>query len=124
MSTGTFDLAGQDFSAKDFRTWAGTVLAAQELHATGPAPSATAMKRNIVDATKKVARRLGNRPATCRKYYIHPAVLDAYTEGQLDEMMARGEQQDAAYAGLGLRPEEYCVMVAIAEYQTKLAKAA
>ena len=118
------DLAGQDFSAKDFRTWAGTVLAARELHAAGPAESATGIKRNIVAATKGVARQLGNRPATCRKYYIHPAVLDAYSEGRLDEMMQRGEQQSAAYAGLGLRPEEYCVMVAIAEYQTKLAKAA
>lgn len=118
------ELAGQDFSAKDFRTWAGTVLAARELHAAGPADSAGAIKRNIVAATKEVARQLGNRPATCRKYYIHPAVLDAYSEGQLDEMMQRGEQQNAAYEGLGLRAEEYCVMVAIAEYQTKLAKAA
>jgi DNA topoisomerase-1 len=118
------ELSGQHFTAKDFRTWSGTVVAARELHAIGPAQSDTAIKRNIVIATKRVARHLGNRPATCRKYYIHPAVLDAYSEGKLDEMMQRGEQQNSAYAGLGLKPEEYCVMVVIAEYQQKLAKAA
>jgi DNA topoisomerase-1 len=118
------ELSGQDFTAKDFRTWAGTVLAARELHAIGPAQSETALKRNIVGATKRVAQRLGNRPATCRKYYIHPAVLEAYNRSTLDEMMHRGEQQASAYAGLGLRPDEYCVMVAIAEYREKLAKAA
>lgn len=117
------ELSGQDFTAKDFRTWAGTLLAARELHAIGPAQSDTAIKRNVVEATRRVARQLGNRPATCRKYYIHPAVLEAYSEGTLDELMQRGEQQDSAYAGLGLRPEEYCVMVAIAEYQQKLTKA-
>jgi DNA topoisomerase-1 len=118
------ELSGQDFTAKDFRTWAGTVLAARELHAIGPAQSATAMKRNVVAATKRVARQLGNRPATCRKYYIHPAVLEAYSDDKLDEMMKRGEQQNSAYAGLGLRPEEYCVMVAIADYQDRRAHAA
>jgi hypothetical protein len=51
-------------------------------------------------------------------------VLEAYTDGLLPQMMQQGEQQNSAYAGLGLRPEEYCVMVIIAEYQQKLAKAA
>jgi DNA topoisomerase-1 len=71
-----------------------------------------------------VGRRLGNRPATCRKYYIHPAILDAYTEGILFPAMQRGEQQNTAYSGLGLQPEEYTVMVLVAEHQQKLAKAA
>jgi len=118
------ELSGQDFTAKDYRTWTGTVLAARELHTIGPAHSETAVKRNVVAATKRVAQQLGNRPATCRKYYIHPAVLEAYSEDKLDEMMQRGEQQNSAYAGSGLKPEEYCVMVVIAEYQQKLAKAA
>jgi DNA topoisomerase-1 len=114
-------LSGQDFTAKDFRTWAGTVLAARELHAAGPCTSETAGKRTIVAAVKGVAARLGNRPATCRKYYIHPAIIDAYSDGSLFPVMAQGEHQHAAYAGLGLRPEEYAVMVIVAESQQKLA---
>jgi DNA topoisomerase-1 len=114
-------LSGQDFSAKDFRTWAGTVMAACELHAAGPATSETAAKRTIVAAVKRVAERLGNRPATCRKYYIHPAMIDAYSDGSLFPVMEQGEDQHAAYAGLGLRPEEYAVMVIVAESQKKLA---
>ncbi len=117
-------LCGQDFTAKDFRTWAGTVLAVRELHSAGRATSETAAKKTIVGAIKNVARRLGNRPATARKYYIHPAILEAYADGTLFPTMAQGEEQNAVYAGLGLRPEEYSVMVLIAEYQSKLAKAA
>ena len=78
----------------------------------------------MVGSVKAVASRLGNRPATCRKYYIHPAILEAYSDGSLFPAMEAGRQQDAAYGGKGLRPEEYSVMVIIAEDQQKLAKAA
>ena len=78
-------------------------------------------KRTIVAAVKGVAARLGNRPATCRKYYIHPAIIDAYSDGSLFPVMAQGENQHADYAGQGLRPEEYAVMVIVAESQQKLA---
>ena len=111
------ELTGHDFTAKDFRTWAGTLLAARELDAAGPAASATAAKRAIAGAVKTVARQLGNRPATCRKYYVHPAIFDAYTDGSLFQVMAQGREQHAAYEGRGLRPEEYSVMVIIAERQ-------
>ncbi len=117
-------LTGHDFTAKDFRTWAGTLLAARELDAAGPAASPTAAKRAIVTAVKTVARQLGNRPATCRKYYVHPAVFDAYADGSLFETMAQGREQQAAYRGRGLRPEEYSVMVIIAKRQEMAAKAA
>ncbi len=117
-------LTGHDFTAKDFRTWAGTLLAARELDAAGPSTAATASKRAIVSAVKTVARQLGNRPATCRKYYVHPAILDAYADGSLFETMAQGREQQAAYEGHGLRAEEYSVMVIIAKYQERLAKAA
>jgi DNA topoisomerase-1 len=116
-------LSGQDFTAKDFRTWAGTILAARELHSAGPCHNATEGKRTIVSAIKRVAQQLGNRPATCRKYYVHPAILEAYSDGTLFPAMAEGAAQDSAYAGLGLRPEEYSVMVLVAEYQQKVAGA-
>jgi DNA topoisomerase I len=117
-------LTGHDFTAKDFRTWAGTLLAARELDAAGPSSSATASKRAIVGAVKTVAHQLGNRPATCRKYYVHPAIFDAYANGSLFETMAQGREQQAAYEGRGLRAEEYSVMVIIAKHQERLAKAA
>jgi DNA topoisomerase-1 len=118
------ELSGQDFTAKDFRTWAGTVLAAAELNQAGKCTSMTAAKKTIVAAVKNVSHRLGNRPATCRKYYIHPAIVDAYVDGSLFPVMAQGIEPDNAYAGLGLKPEEYAVMVIIAAHQQKLAKAA
>ena len=74
-------IAGQDFTAKDFRTWAGTVLAAKALAGAERARSKTQAKREIVRAIESVARCLGNTKAVCRKCYIHPAILDAYGEG-------------------------------------------
>jgi DNA topoisomerase-1 len=75
------EVSGQDFTAKDFRTWAGTVLAAKALAETATFASATEAKRNIVKAIESVAKRLGNTKAVCRKCYIHPAILDAYMDG-------------------------------------------
>jgi DNA topoisomerase I len=118
------EISGQDFTAKDFRTWAGTVLAARDLYSVGPCRKQSEAKKIVVAATKRVAQRLGNRPATCRKYYIHPAILDFYAEGSLFAAMEAGEQQHSAYNGKGLRPEEYSVLVLVADYQRKLAKAA
>jgi DNA topoisomerase-1 len=75
------EISGQDFTAKDFRTWAGTVLAAKALAEVSTFKSSTEAKRNIVKAIESVAKRLGNTKAVCRKCYIHPAILDAYMEG-------------------------------------------
>ncbi len=118
------EISGQEFTAKDFRTWAGTVLAARELYAAGPCTQPSAARRIVAGAVQRVARRLGNRPAACRKYYIHPAILEAWSDGSLFPAMEQGEQQNAAYAGLGLRPEEYSVMVLVAGYQKERAQAA
>jgi DNA topoisomerase I len=118
------EITGQDFTAKDFRTWAGTVLAVRELSTTKPSSSVSSVKRSVANAVKRVAQHLGNRPATCRKYYVHPAILDAYANGTLFPVLEQGEQQHMAYSGLGLRPEEYAVMVIIANYQEKLVRAA
>ena len=74
-------ISGADFTAKDFRTWAGTVLAARELSEAPGFESRTEANRNVVRAVETVAKRLGNTRAVCRKCYIHPAVLDAYLDG-------------------------------------------
>ena len=75
------EISGQDFTAKDFRTWAGTVLAAKALAEVATFESTAEAKRNIVKAIESVAKRLGNTKAVCRKCYIHPAILDAYMDG-------------------------------------------
>jgi DNA topoisomerase-1 len=118
------EAAGGDFTAKDFRTWAGTLLAVRELAVAGPAHTESQAKKVVVAAIKAVAAQLGNRPATARKYYVHPAILEAYMDSSLFPVLAQGEEQDTTYAGLGLRPEEYAVMVIIAAQQEKLARAA
>jgi DNA topoisomerase I len=91
----------------------------RELSAIGPAPNESAAKKAIVEAVKNVSANLGNRPAVSRKYYIHPAILDAYTDGSLFPTVQAGVEQDAAYSGMGLNPYEYAVMVIVADYQAK-----
>jgi DNA topoisomerase-1 len=71
-------ISGDDFTAKDFRTWAGTVLAAQALSRLARFKSQSEAKRNVVQAIAGVAKRLGNTKSVCRKCYIHPAILAAY----------------------------------------------
>jgi DNA topoisomerase I len=83
------DIAGDEFTSKDFRTWAGTLHAADALRRLPPVSSQAEAKRNIVGAIEAVARQLGNTKAVCKKCYIHPAVLDAYLEGSLTEAMQR-----------------------------------
>lgn len=77
------ELSGGEFTAKDFRTWAGTMLAATALRELGPADSERQAKLNIVKAVDEVAARLGNTRAVCRKYYIHPVILEAYLAGEV-----------------------------------------
>jgi DNA topoisomerase-1 len=86
-------ISGQDFTAKDFRTWAGTVLAAQALTELSTFESDAAAKRNIVAAVKSVSQRLGNTPAVCRKCYVHPQIFDAYLDGHLGEALEHGTGQ-------------------------------
>jgi len=76
---------GADFTAKDFRTWAGTVLAANALARLGDYESETEARRNLVEAVRSVAERLGNTQAVCRKCYVHPAVIDGYLAGRVIE---------------------------------------
>ncbi|MBW3618590.1 MAG: DNA topoisomerase IB [Proteobacteria bacterium] len=85
---------GEDFSAKDFRTWAGTVAAAQALLGYPPPKTATEAKKVLAATAKTVAARLGNTPAVSRKAYIHPAVFEAYTDGVLAQELKVEDPDD------------------------------
>ncbi|MFL5596055.1 MAG: DNA topoisomerase IB [Gemmatimonadaceae bacterium] len=76
-------ITGRDITAKDFRTWAGTMLAADALRKVGPAKTKREAERNIIAAVDMTAKRLGNTRSVCRKYYIHPALIEAYLEGSV-----------------------------------------
>ena len=84
--------AGEEFTAKDFRTWAGTVLAVRLLRAFEPCASRGRAAKNVVACIKEVAAHLGNTPAVCRRSYVHPAVLDAYVTGSLADVRVRDEE--------------------------------
>ena len=77
------EITGGDFTAKDFRTWAGTVLAAMALRELAKTDTTAQQKKNIVKAIESVAAKLGNTPTICKKCYIHPFVFDAYMDGTL-----------------------------------------
>jgi DNA topoisomerase-1 len=77
------EITGQTFTAKDFRTWAGTLLATQTLSEIGPCTSTSQGRRNVSQAIRQVASRLGNTPAICRKSYVYPVVVEAYLTGTL-----------------------------------------
>jgi DNA topoisomerase-1 len=80
------EISGGDFTAKDFRTWGGTCLAASlMLQKCATQEQDTATKAAMVEVVKEVASKLGNKPATCKKYYIHPTVMDCYAAGKLRE---------------------------------------
>ncbi len=109
------EIAGEEFTAKDFRTWAGTVLAARALQEFEQVGTAAQAKRNVVKAIEAVASRLGNTKAVCRKCYIHPAVLDLYLDGTLIEVL-RGRVSKELTTGLhGLPPEEAAVLALLQE---------
>jgi DNA topoisomerase-1 len=90
------EASGEDFTSKDFRTWAGTVVAARALHRIGTFDTQAEAKRNVVQAIEAVAGALGNTKAVCRKCYIHPEVLECYLDGELADFMQRDGGERAA----------------------------
>ena len=108
------EITQEDFTAKDFRTWHGTGHMAAQLAALGPADMQTA-KRNIVAAVKETAKLLGNRPAACRKYYVHPALFESYSDQTIFAIM-RNFSPDAPAAPGKLRPAEAAVLRLIESY--------
>ena len=104
------EITGEDFTAKDFRTWSGTVLAATALRGMAPVDSRTRARKNVLQAVEAVAGLLGNTRSVCRKSYIHPAVIDAYIDGSM--AATRGRRANAAARKLAskLRPDEVAVL--------------
>ena len=104
------EITGRDITAKDFRTWAGTVLAAMALQEFETFDTAAKAKKNVRAAIERVAARLGNTPTICRKCYIHPEVLTSYLDGAL--LLDIKEEAEAELRDnlAGLKPEEAAVL--------------
>jgi DNA topoisomerase-1 len=103
------EIAGDEFSAKDFRTWAGTVLAAMALQQFEQFDSKAQAKKNVLRAIESVAKRLGNTPSVCRKCYIHPAVVQGYFEGETIKVLQDKAEKELKHLS-GLRAEEAVVL--------------
>jgi DNA topoisomerase-1 len=88
------EISGADFTAKDFRTWGGTTLAFMTLGGFDPCDSEAAAKKNVTAMIRAVAERLGNTIAVCRKYYVHPAVIDCYLRGDLAQYLREESNKD------------------------------
>jgi DNA topoisomerase-1 len=103
------EITGQDFTAKDFRTWNGTLLTIEfflERNSESPTRPA-AMKKTVNDAIRHVAEELGNTMAVCRKCYIHPAVIEAFQSNALTRLKtSRKQKQNGASIDRGLRSSE------------------
>jgi DNA topoisomerase I len=103
-------ITGKDITAKDFRTWAGTVLAAMILSELQSFDNAAQAKRNLRSAIEKVSARLGNTPTICRKCYIHPEVLNSYMDGNLVLEVKSQVENELRSAVENMKPEEAAVL--------------
>jgi DNA topoisomerase-1 len=115
------EFTGKDVTAKDFRTWAGTVLAAMALHEFESFDSAAQAKRNLRAAIEKVAGKLGNTPTICRKCYVHPEVLNSYMDGKLILELKEKAESELRTEVQNLKPEEAAVLALL---RSRLAKEA
>ena len=104
------EITGKDITAKDFRTWAGTVLAAMALNELESFDSAAQAKRNLRAAIEKVAGKLGNTPTICRKCYVHPEVLNSYMDGNLVLELKSKAESELRGDFQNLKPEEAAVL--------------
>jgi DNA topoisomerase-1 len=104
------ETTGEDFSAKDFRTWGGTVLALSALLEVGACESEREANKAVVEAIKHVSGQLGNRPAICRKYYVHPVVIQSFLEGTLRDTLEDAVEDSPEDESNGLRRLEAQVL--------------
>ena len=104
------EISGEDITAKDFRTWQGTVLAAPALQEFQKFDDQAGAKKNIKEAIQRVAARLGNTPTICRKCHIHPEILTTYIEGSLLLEVKEKAEAELRENLAGLKPEEAAVL--------------
>ncbi len=109
------EISGGDFTAKDFRTWAGTVLAYRALTALQPPGSEAAAKKNVVAAMRETAGRLGNTPAVARRSYVHPAVLEAYLDGRVGGALVEAAEEQQTPPAEATEAEEEAVVELLAQ---------
>jgi DNA topoisomerase-1 len=115
------NITGEDYTAKDFRTWSGTVLAALALQEYEKFDSEAQAKKNVVRAIESVAEKLGNTPSICRKCYVHPAVIESYLDGTMLNAMQERAREELAHELKELGAEEAAVLALL---QERLAQAA
>jgi DNA topoisomerase-1 len=111
------EITGQDFTAKDFRTWSGTVLAATALREVPPPGTKRETERNVNVAIEAVAGLLGNTPAVCRKSYVHPGVVDSYRDGTMATVVSRKLKASAKVARL--RADEIALLALLKYLQSR-----
>ena len=114
-------LTKEKFTAKDFRTWKGTTEMILALCELGPAVNQTEAKKKLTEAVKMTAQKLGNRPAACRAYYIHPAIPEAFADGRLFEVYDHA--LESGHGGIGLRTEERTALELVSHYPAASATA-
>jgi DNA topoisomerase-1 len=115
---------GEDFTAKDFRTWGGTLLAAVALAEHGPAETEREQKRTIAAVMRAVGEQLGNTPAVCRASYVSPAVIEQYRDGRtLDDFRPRHLRVVGA-RHIGLNPEEASLLSLLRSWRIREARVA
>jgi len=110
------DVTGEDFTAKDFRTWSATVLAVAALRELPVAATKGRSEKNVVTAIEAVARLLGNTRTVCRKSYVHPGVIDCYVAGTMAKILTRRSKSPRI---AGLRPDEVAVLQILKHISTK-----
>ncbi len=110
------DAAGSDYSAKDFRTWAGSVHALQAFRSLGEAVNATENKKNIVAALDEVSKKLGNTRTVCKKYYVHPALLQLYEQNNLTAYMKELDNIEKPDNKAGFTQEERVLMKILKQF--------
>jgi DNA topoisomerase-1 len=113
------EISGEEFTAKDFRTWAGTLLAVAALSAVGAFRTQRQAKSNVLRAIDQVAEQLNNTRAVCRKYYVHPAVFETYLAGTMAAALKNGTRAAAKSA---LADEEAAVVRLLQHHVTKSVK--
>ncbi len=110
------DISGSDFTAKDFRTWAGTVQALLAFKALGFCETATETKRKVVEALDMVSKQLGNTRTVCKKYYVHPVIISMYEDKSLEQYISRLDAAEKKETIAELTPEEKLLMKILANH--------